>query len=390
MKKIILFSVIGIFIISSFGAGAIKNDVQPNHSINKETELEGIVSQSFTHNVLVEYGTTSTCPNCPPVRGFLNTIYNSGDYDFYYVTLNADKEPLANSRYWELPSAQYVPTVWFDGGYKYIIGNQGSTTPYINYINNCGARSVADIDIDVSVTWLGNAEIEIKVSVYNSESSSYSGHLHAYVTEIESRWNDYSGQKYHFSMIGYAFNKNINIGSGSTWSETVTWDGDTHGYGNIKEDNIMIIASVFNPTTKHVDETDAATTSSGGENDPPNSPDINGPAKGIPGVMYNFSFVANDPDNDDIYLYVKWGDDQIEEWIGPYKSGEEVILSHTWSEKGRYFIKAKAKDNQDEVSSWNTLVINIPRYRNTNINIMKYLIEKCPYLYKILSRILGQ
>lgn len=100
MKKIILTFVVGIFILSCFGAGAINNEVQPNDFINKETEPEDIGSQSFTHNVLVEYGTTSTCPNCPPVRGFLNTIYNSGNYDFYYVTLNADKEPLANSRYW--------------------------------------------------------------------------------------------------------------------------------------------------------------------------------------------------------------------------------------------------------------------------------------------------
>ena len=337
--------IIGVLILGTFGAVALNSDVEKSEL--KETSMG---KMDFTHNVLAEYGTTSSCPHCPPVSGYLYDICNSGDYDFYFVTLNADHEPLANARYWEIPGASgYVPQVFFDGGYSTLIGNQGSKTPYINKIVNAGARSVADIDLDVVVDWLGDAEIEVTVDVTNNEGSSYNGHLHAYITEIVSRWYDNSGKKYHYSMIGYAFNKNINVGAGDTWSDTANWDGDNHGYGNIQEDNIMIIAAIFDPSTKFVDETAAAQPA---ENQPPDEPTITGPTEGDPGVEYNFTFETTDPEGDDVYYYIDWGDGDTEGWLGPYASDEEVTVPHTYSENGSYEIKAKAKDTNNAESDW--------------------------------------
>jgi len=112
------------------------------------------------------------------------------------------------------------------------------------------------------------------------------------------------------------------------------------------------------------------------ENSPPKTPDITGPNKGKPETKYNFTFVTQDPDEDNIWYYIKWGDGDIEEWIGPYHSGEEINLSHSWSEDGRYFIKTKAKDDKDLQSSWKTLVIDIPRLR-----------PKCnTFIYKVFDR----
>jgi len=95
-----------------------------------------------------------------------------------------------------------------------------------------------------------------------------------------------------------------------------------------------------------------------------NSPEISGPTSGEPGVEYDFTFVTNDPEEDDIWLYIDWNDSEIEDWIGPYESGEEVTVSHTWDENGSYRIKAKSKDVWDDSYwSYHTIIIgNQPPY----------------------------
>ena len=388
MKKIFPIVIIGIFILSGFGASALNNDIEETSSNNLEYQ-QSTKGQAYTHTVLAEFGTTSSCPHCPAVKNYLDTIYSSGDYDFYYITLNADKEPLANARYWEIPGASgSVPLVFFDGGFRNLVGNQGSTTPYISYINNCGGRSVADIDLEVSIVWLGSANIEVTVNLTNNAGSSYSGHLHAYVTEIESRWYDNNHQKYDYSMIGYAFNKNIDIGADSKWSETSTWNGATHGYGNIVKDNIMIIASVFNPSTKYTDET-AGVKLSGDLNDPPQAPGIYGPSKGEPGTEYDFIFLSYDPEEEDIWYHIDWGDGTFEDWIGPYTSGEEVIVSHTWDKNGWKSIEAMAKDEQGEESSKNSKSINIPRARHSYNSLLLRFLEQYFKVFPLLEQLLG-
>lgn len=103
------------------------------------------------------------------------------------------------------------------------------------------------------------------------------------------------------------------------------------------------------------------------------SPEISGPTKGEPGIGYNYTFVTNDPEEDNIWLYIDWGDGEVEDWIGPYESGEEVVVGHTWEESGIYTIKAKSKDIWDD-SSWECYMVelgNIPP-ENPRINGPKY------------------
>jgi len=119
-------------------------------------------------------------------------------------------------------------------------------------------------------------------------------------------------------------------------------------------------------------------------NEPPNPPTIDGPTEGKAGESYDYTFTTTDPDCDDIRLYVDWGDDSVEEWIGPYNSGEEVTLSHIWDEKGTYEIKAKAKDIFDEESDWATLEVTIPRSKA----VFDLFQSKFPILAKILTLII--
>jgi len=75
-----------------------------------------------------------------------------------------------------------------------------------------------------------------------------------------------------------------------------------------------------------------------------NPPIISGPTEGEPGVEYEFTFVTEDPEEDDIWLYIDWDDGTVEDWIGPYESGEEVVVSHKWDDDNKYEITAKSKD----------------------------------------------
>jgi hypothetical protein len=75
-----------------------------------------------------------------------------------------------------------------------------------------------------------------------------------------------------------------------------------------------------------------------------NPPSISGPTIGNPGVVYYYTFITEDPEGDDIRLYIDWDDGTFENWIGPYKSGEVVVVSHKWNIDDRYVIKAKSKD----------------------------------------------
>ena len=94
---------------------------------------------------------------------------------------------------------------------------------------------------------------------------------------------------------------------------------------------------------------------------PPNPPNIKGKINGAYNEEYEYTFSSMDPENVNIYFYIEWGDGDIENFIGPYQSEEEVIINHTYTEEGNYTIRAKAKDIYDIESDWSTLAVSMPR-----------------------------
>jgi hypothetical protein len=88
------------------------------------------------------------------------------------------------------------------------------------------------------------------------------------------------------------------------------------------------------------------------ENQPPNVPEIIGPQNGDVGVEYEYIFVSEDNDGDEIFYLIDWDDNTTSEWLGPYQSGLQVEKSHTWSEQGIYNIRAKVKDIHGAESDW--------------------------------------
>jgi len=151
-------------------------------------------------------------------------------------------------------------------------------------------------------------------------------------------------------------------------------DTDNDGYSDYSEINLDTDPNNFNDNI--------------GPNNNPNTPIIKGPLKGKKGIEYYYNFLSADPEMDDVYYYIDWGDGQTEQWIGNYSSDEEVTLSHIWDIDGTYTIKAKAKDIYGAESDWGTLNISIPRNRIIYNPLFFKILEKLPLIKRVLSLII--
>ena len=96
-------------------------------------------------------------------------------------------------------------------------------------------------------------------------------------------------------------------------------------------------------------------------NNAPEKPIINGPTTGRPDIEYEFTIQTTDPEDQQLHYYIQWGDGDITDWIGPYASGEEITVNHTYEKKKTYIIKAKARDEKNAESDLGTFEIKIPR-----------------------------
>ena len=123
------------------------------------------------------------------------------------------------------------------------------------------------------------------------------------------------------------------------------------------------------------------------DNTPPSTPEINGPTSGKPGIEYEFTFVSVDPDDDDLYYLIDWGDG-IEDVTGLFPSGAEVHASHTWDEKGTYPIKVKAVDPYNAESDWGQLSFTVPRNKAFSNLFIPWFLQQLQYKFQNLSYLL--
>jgi len=281
MKKKIAYILVCMLVFTTF-AGAMSSTKTPTKSDDNEP-----ANMAYSHTILAEYGTYTGCVPCKYAHQALKNLYAGGWHPFYYVTFVYDKNTHAYQRIKNELGLIASPTVFWDGDWRKDVGGtsaQNEMARYNTSIIVCGNRDVADIDLTLDVEWLGAVNpgpemgatnvsiatainwtitaINIDVTVENNEINQYNGHLHVYVTEINSTlWNDKFGNPYTFEFKDYAFNENIGISGGSTWSDSTEWDGldynDGHGhtFENTTQDNTMVIAAVFDSNTDYVDET---------------------------------------------------------------------------------------------------------------------------------------
>jgi nitroreductase len=93
-------------------------------------------------------------------------------------------------------------------------------------------------------------------------------------------------------------------------------------------------------------------TNGGTQNNPPLTPTLSGPSSGHKEVLYSYTVTTTDPDTDDVFYFIDWGDGSNSGWVGPFSSGTTATLNHSWSQPGTYTLQAKARDAHSLESGW--------------------------------------
>jgi hypothetical protein len=405
-----------------------------------------------------------------------------------------------------------------------------------NYKGNLKITMITGIALLLLVSPISPG-IQEPSSILTNSAIPYEGILRIYIVEPISRWNNYNGEPYHFGFLDFAFNNVLSLDLDESFTTSITWDGYSAGYEDIQEDNILVIATLFNPEihkgfsnppmkypfeahyvdacvaatpgntasniatgefthtvfveeataeycpycpamanalytvyesdqypffftalitkdrrgnvinqvaldhlagdynhyaypTAHIDggyktvvggydnpDYYASRIHSAGQrevhdvdlsislkwngdasltiectirnneevfNQPPGIPIITGPSSGKTGVEQTFQIYAEDPDSNDLYYYINWGDDTDIELIGPYSSGRTATAKHNWTEKGTYLIQVMARDVYNRTSDWANSEVSMAKQR-ISINQFLFLFER--YQHKVYTLI---
>ena len=222
-----------------------------------------------------------------------------------------------------------------------------------------------------------------------NNSNSYEDYASVYIKEPDSYGGNDHNMIYHNS-----FTNNLNNAydgcdntwdddypsGGNYWDDYTGEDADGDGIGDTpypipggdNEDRYPLMKEPCN------------------ENHPPSVPFINGPTSGKADVNYDYNFVATDPDGNDVWYHISWGDKEIIYIHGPYPSGEEITLPYKWPIKGTYIISCWASDIYDEASDISTLEVTIMPKDKILINtLFTRLLERFSNAFPILWQIPG-
>ena len=254
------------------------------------------------------------------------------------------------------------------GGYWIVKNSWGSYWGYDGFFN----IEYGSLHIDDSgIVWVDYDPSSIDWSPAADAGGPHGGHIGQEITFDASRSFDPEG-----NIPAYYWN----FGDGTNDTEVIA----THAYSHLGTYNITLSVTDSNDQTA----SDTIKVWIQESNNPVNQPTITGPTSGKASTRYEYTFVATDPDENDVYYYIEWGDDNVEEWIGPYASGEKVAIKHRWAEQGTYTIKAKSKDVFDEESDWEHLEVSMPRNKQSINTLILRFLEKRSHTFPILRHLL--
>lgn len=199
------------------------------------------LDEDFSHSVFIEESTAISCKFCPTVSKIIHELYESGKYNFYYVTLVEDNS-VADERLKNNYNLLGNPTVYIDGGYNVVFGAKTKDV-YEDKIKTALIREVPKIAVRLNVELKENSsKININGAIKNGEDSIYKGRLKVYLTEIIStKWQDYDGNPYHFALLDFVIDKDVTVDGNSEYKYSTTVDAS-----KLDPDNLMFFAVVFN------------------------------------------------------------------------------------------------------------------------------------------------
>jgi len=126
------------------------------------------------------------------------------------------------------------------------------------------------------------------------------------------------------------------------------------------------------------------------DNNPPNPPEIVGPASGKIGTLYTYSITMSDPDVYDglLRLEVNFGDVIITILPGccgaVWENPTTISITHKWGKSGNYQITGHVMDTNGAWSSWSKpLPVIMPMVKTNFFQFLKKCLGLLPNLYNI-------
>ena len=116
-----------------------------------------------------------------------------------------------------------------------------------------------------------------------------------------------------------------------------------------------------------------------------------GATKGKVKVDYTYSSSTYDNSNSLIWYWWDWDDGTNSGWIGPYESNETCESTHSWTRKGNYDVKVKAKNRDNWESDWSDpLPVTIPKNKpvNFNYNFLERFFERSSNVFPLIRYLL--
>jgi outer membrane protein assembly factor BamB len=275
------------------------------------------------------------------------------DGTFYVVSVNGVLHALYpnGTLKWQ---ADYI-----DGGTSPTIGQDG--TIY------CGYHKLYGINPDGSVKWVfdpgnigsikeGTPCNSLDGTIYFGTYASNGGDLIAVYPNGTERWRIHLASGYIMSAPAIGSDGTVYVGSWNDGTSPYSW-----GY--------LHAINVLDP-------------------DAPSAPVIDGPTWGRIKKTYKFTFNSISPLGRDVYYYIDWGDRSGTKWAGPYASGEEAVIPHSylWYINRNYTIKAQAKDTENLWGPCSTfeIKISIPRNRVIDDSLFMRFLQQFPNAFQIL------
>jgi outer membrane protein assembly factor BamB len=290
----------------------------------------------------------------------------------------------------------YLYAVYPNGTIKWSlsIGNTDHSSPAISAdgtIYVCPGNNILAVDPNGSELWrkeIGTVKsspaIGVDGTIYVGSEHDGFGYLHAFgapcfTADADGPYYGIVGQSVQFKGKAYKGVKPYE------W----LWDfGDGYTSDEQNPAHIFLDAGNYTVILTVTDYEGNITNDSSwswvqATNDPPDKPVIDGRKKGESHQHYQYTFNSTDPEENPIWYYVDWDDGSNSGWLGPYISGQQITITHTWDEAKVFIIKAKAKDVFNAESDWATFKVNLPKNRVLNNLLFLKLLEKFPLLQRL-------
>ncbi|MBN2226210.1 MAG: hypothetical protein JW763_02480 [candidate division Zixibacteria bacterium] len=134
-----------------------------------DSQWANTATAGFTHTVFIEEAVTTSCGYCPRTRNALHEIDSMYAYPFFYAAMVVSDNEKASRRMYDDYNLAFLPTCYGDGGLANVYFGYVELDPYLEMIETAGARVVPDLELSVSLTWLGGGELSIIATITNNE-----------------------------------------------------------------------------------------------------------------------------------------------------------------------------------------------------------------------------